>query len=574
MSTSFATAASGSDASRAGYARNHESNNDSNRLRLSNATASAFDLLLGLPIFDSEIPAAEPVVADQQVDEPSDKEAENTHEHSDVSNTASVAIPFVAPPIKNVEESAPTVSLQDSDSEPVTKLNDDSPATATPLLDTKLEAESVNPSQTDVKTEGVDASLATDRKAIPLDAANQDQTASFIDEKTVDLAVVDQNHTDTLEFAEPTSSNRVEAVSDKSNRSEPSKEKTASPEQQVEVAKAVDSRPRDDSKNKPDRELTEKSTSGAPTPSRRAERLADAKHGGRNNDEIDHRRSSEKGDVQGIHDLLIEATKTDEPLDQTKINPPELALASSEILNSVGPIASSPTSSANIASSVVASGIATSISQSTATTGIDGGKPTITGGVNGIQGSSTISNSASTKSAPSTTGGSAKLTPYQESRVLQRVLKGLEQLKDGGGQVRLRLHPPELGSLQVTIRVEAQQVSASIEVEHASARDVLLSNLPQLQSQLADQGLNITQFDVKVVEPSQWSQGSDLGFASNGGQSPGQSSGQNNSESNRSSRYRYMDRLRNQLELTSTAESSRPTHSQWTRKNGELDVTV
>ncbi len=48
------------------------------------------------------------------------------------------------------------------------------------------------------------------------------------------------------------------------------------------------------------------------------------------------------------------------------------------------------------------------------------------------------------------------------------------------------------GTLQVTIRIEAQQVAGLIEVETVAARDVLQNNLPQLQARLADQGLSVS----------------------------------------------------------------------------------
>ena len=147
--------------------------------------------------------------------------------------------------------------------------------------------------------------------------------------------------------------------------------------------------------------------------------------------------------------------------------------------------------------------------------------------------------------------------------MLQRVLKGLSQLDDGGGQVRLRLHPPELGSLQVTLRMDAQQVSALIEVEHPAAREVLLTNLPQLQSQLAEQGLSVSSFDVQVVDQNQWSgQGWESGN--------GRGAGQNDADNNRSSRY--LDRLRNQIDRPTAAATASPTQLLWSRRNGELDL--
>ncbi len=85
--------------------------------------------------------------------------------------------------------------------------------------------------------------------------------------------------------------------------------------------------------------------------------------------------------------------------------------------------------------------------------------------VNGGQANARFSTGAS----GSASTDRSSLTPYQEQKVLQRVLRGMEQLANGSNQVRLRLHPPELGTLQVTIRIEAQQVAGLIEVETVAA---------------------------------------------------------------------------------------------------------
>lgn len=99
--------------------------------------------------------------------------------------------------------------------------------------------------------------------------------------------------------------------------------------------------------------------------------------------------------------------------------------------------------------------------------------------------------------------GSSSLTPRQEIRLVQRLLRGFEQLSSGEGQVKLRLHPPELGSLQMTLKVEGQVMTAKLEVENALAKDALTQNVQQLRDRLAEQGIRIERFEVQIVSPNE-----------------------------------------------------------------------
>lgn len=190
-------------------------------------------------------------------------------------------------------------------------------------------------------------------------------------------------------------------------------------------------------------------------------------------------------------------------------------------------------------------------------------------GVAGITSASTTRATSGTSSPTAASAGSRPpLTEHQTQRLMNRVVSGMEQLKDGTNQVRLRLHPPELGSLQVTIRVENQNMSAMIEAEHTAARDALIENLPQLQKSLSDQGIQVAKFDVQVVDPSQFSNSSSFGNTS--GFSSQQGSNQDGSQASRHSRYADMNR--NRIDNESKAEALSP--RLWTRNAGNIDLTA
>ncbi len=187
----------------------------------------------------------------------------------------------------------------------------------------------------------------------------------------------------------------------------------------------------------------------------------------------------------------------------------------------------------------------------------------------GISGASAVpGTTAFTSSSGSSRGtaGSTGLTKYQEQRVLQRALAGIEQLQDGSSPVRIRLHPHELGSLQVTVRVENSQVIAAIEVEHSAAKQVLLENLPKLQASLKDQGITIADFRVEVVPPGEFSGATTGGFH--------QQQGQFRDGASSSQTSRYAEIARNRLEQVPVGAASGTPMAAWSRRDGNLDVNA
>lgn len=86
------------------------------------------------------------------------------------------------------------------------------------------------------------------------------------------------------------------------------------------------------------------------------------------------------------------------------------------------------------------------------------------------------------------------------SRFVHRVAKAFEAAQDRGGEVRLRLNPPELGSLKLDIRLQEGVLVARLETETSSARTVLVENLPALRERLAEQGVRIERFDVDLMQ--------------------------------------------------------------------------
>lgn len=86
------------------------------------------------------------------------------------------------------------------------------------------------------------------------------------------------------------------------------------------------------------------------------------------------------------------------------------------------------------------------------------------------------------------------------TRFVNRVSRAFESAQQRGGEVRLRLSPPELGALTVKLSMNEGAMTATVETETATARNVLLDNLPALRERLAQLEIRIEKFDVDVQQ--------------------------------------------------------------------------
>lgn len=92
------------------------------------------------------------------------------------------------------------------------------------------------------------------------------------------------------------------------------------------------------------------------------------------------------------------------------------------------------------------------------------------------------------------------LAPADHQRFLTRASRAFELANARGGEIRIRLHPPELGSLRVEMKLEQGQMVAKVETESTAAKNLLVENLPQLKERLQELGVTIESFDVNVAQ--------------------------------------------------------------------------
>jgi len=113
-----------------------------------------------------------------------------------------------------------------------------------------------------------------------------------------------------------------------------------------------------------------------------------------------------------------------------------------------------------------------------------------------------VSNQPIRQTSPGSAQGTSGPDQVDRVRFVQRVARAFEAMGDRGGSIRLRLHPPELGSLRLEVTVRNGTMTARLEVETNSARTMLLDNLPALRDRLAEQEIKVGRFDVDLSDRS------------------------------------------------------------------------
>jgi flagellar hook-length control protein FliK len=69
----------------------------------------------------------------------------------------------------------------------------------------------------------------------------------------------------------------------------------------------------------------------------------------------------------------------------------------------------------------------------------------------------------------------------------------------GGGSVRLQLHPPELGAVELTVRVRGSNVQVVISAIEPAAQALVQASAQQLGEQLASRDLRMDHFEVRAL---------------------------------------------------------------------------
>jgi len=92
----------------------------------------------------------------------------------------------------------------------------------------------------------------------------------------------------------------------------------------------------------------------------------------------------------------------------------------------------------------------------------------------------------------------AKIFQHQE-QIFQQVEKGLiRSLADGSKQIILRLDPPELGKLTLSLTMAQGEIKAVIRTENTATTQMISEQLSQLKASLEEQGFKVSSLEVET----------------------------------------------------------------------------
>lgn len=101
-------------------------------------------------------------------------------------------------------------------------------------------------------------------------------------------------------------------------------------------------------------------------------------------------------------------------------------------------------------------------------------------------------------STPAAADSGVDLNAVERARLLQRVTRAFQQLGGEGGRVRLKLHPPRLGTVGIEVGVDGAKMRARIVTETDSARSALRDAVPELRQRLVELGVQLEAIDIQT----------------------------------------------------------------------------
>ena len=91
-------------------------------------------------------------------------------------------------------------------------------------------------------------------------------------------------------------------------------------------------------------------------------------------------------------------------------------------------------------------------------------------------------------------------TDVEAKQLASRVTNAIRAAHKSGRQLKIRLHPPELGALQIEIGMQDGVTTARLEVQTVTAQQAILESLSLLKEALAQNGTIIDRIDVQLAE--------------------------------------------------------------------------
>ena len=113
--------------------------------------------------------------------------------------------------------------------------------------------------------------------------------------------------------------------------------------------------------------------------------------------------------------------------------------------------------------------------------------------------SPTLAGNAAAAPSPTQAAGATAESDHDRLNAA-RLDRGISSaVNQKGGNVTLRLTPPELGTVRIQLSMQGTTVSAQFHAETASARTLLTQQLAQLKGGLEAQGLTVEKIGVQAM---------------------------------------------------------------------------
>ncbi len=94
------------------------------------------------------------------------------------------------------------------------------------------------------------------------------------------------------------------------------------------------------------------------------------------------------------------------------------------------------------------------------------------------------------------------------AQVIEQTAYAIQVTHSNGQEMQFLLNPPDLGALQVSVAVHDGVLSARLEAQNSTTRQILTDNISQLKNSLTEQGVSFDRIDVQLAGSNTSSNGS------------------------------------------------------------------
>ena len=157
------------------------------------------------------------------------------------------------------------------------------------------------------------------------------------------------------------------------------------------------------------------------------------------------------------------------------------------------------------------------------------------------------------------------LPAADSAEFLERLSDSVRVADKNHQQLKVRLTPPQLGSMQIEVTRQDGVVTARMEVQSVAAQQLLLDQMSGLKETLQQQGHHVERIEVTIQEPSRSEQ-------SNQQQSQQDDDGDSRQQQSRQDRQRQQEQQQRQDADEPESESRQPVRAGWSMDNIDVEI--